>query len=207
MTSPNWLQTLGKIAPTLAATLGGPFGALAAPFISTALGLVIHSDDPNAPKADPAAELQKRIEEGSLTGDQILALRKANADFEQHIADNKLKLDQLRLEDVASARAREIAVKDQTPRQLALVMVFGFFTLTAAVIGVLIGYPDKAKDVPPAAWGLIGTLIGYLLNESSKALNYYFGTTEGNESSVSVDALSSLGAATKPLALPAPQQR
>jgi hypothetical protein len=184
MSTPAWLQTLAKIAPSIASVAGGPFAGMAVSFVESALGVTAGAD---GKKPDAMAQLQQRIDQGTLTGDQVIALKKAEMDFKQHIADNGLKLEQLAAEDRASARGREIAVRDRTPAVLAYVMVIGFFALTAATIGFLFGWPEQAGKMPAPAWGLVGTLIGYLLNESKSALSYYFGTTEGNETSVPTD--------------------
>jgi hypothetical protein len=198
MTSPQWMQTLAKIAPSIAAAASGPFAGIVGPVVAGALGMVVHSDDPNAPKSlDALQVLQQKITEGSLSADQIVAMKKADQDFQRDMAQKGFDLQKLAVDDVEDARKREIAIKDSTPRNLAYILVLGFLGTCSVVIASMIFFPEQVAKVPGTAWGLIGTIIGYLLNESGRPLNYYYGTTQGNESSTSNDVLKQLGAGVK----------
>lgn len=197
MTSPQWLQTIAKIAPTIAAAASGPFGGIVGPLVSKALGLVVHTDDPSQPALNPIDALQQAVTNGTLTPEQIIALRQADMDFQKYLSDNKLKIEQLVVEDVQSARGREIAVRDTTPRNLAYAMIGGFFTVVAALLVGLTVFPERTALFTGATWALIGALINQLYNEARSATSYYFGTTAGNEDSTSNTVVSQLSKATK----------
>lgn len=157
------LQVLKTVAPTLATAVGGPFGALASMAISAALGT-----SPGDPKAAETALL-------SATPETLLALRKAEQDFTVRMKELGIEQDKLVYDDIANARAREIAVKDNTPRNLAyLVLAFAGFCIIATLLGW-----TKVDSA------LAGTLIGYIVAEARSALAYYFGSSQ---SSVRKDA-------------------
>ena len=189
MTSPKWIQTLEKLAPTVASAFGTPLAGMAVSAIESALGLTGGNGSSEG--------IEAAITAGTLTGDQITALKKADQDFAARMKQMDIDLAKMQFEDVASARSREVAVKDDTPRNLAYMMIGGFFTLSAGMCIAFIGWPEKVAAVPAAAFGMIGTVIGYLLNESKSAANYYFGTTQGNENSTSNDVVAGLTSTTK----------
>ena len=54
-----------------------------------------------------------------------VALKKAELDFDAQMKSLGISEEKLAYDDVASARAREVAVKDHTPMMLAIGMDFG----------------------------------------------------------------------------------
>lgn len=153
------LHVLKTVAPTLATAVGGPFAPIAAAAISAALGT-------------PAGD-QKAAEAAltSATPDQLLALRKGDQDFQVRMRELGIQDEQLVYQDIANARAREIAVRDTTPRNLAY-LVIGF---TGACIAATLAGWTKVDSA------LAGTLIGYLVAEARSALSYYFGSSQGSK--------------------------
>ncbi|MCR4284932.1 MAG: hypothetical protein NUV97_02710, partial [archaeon] len=71
----NWKETLGKLAPTAATLLGGPFAGLAVGAISKALGM----------EGSTVAQIQTAITNTQLTGDQIVALKQAEIALQKHL--------------------------------------------------------------------------------------------------------------------------
>lgn len=152
-------QVIGAVAPLLGTAIGGPFGALAGTFIGKALG--VKPGDTSA------------IEAAVASGDPevLVKLKQADNDFKTHMADVGLSESKLAYEDTANARAREIAVKDNTPRNLAyLILAFAGLCIAATLMGW-----TKVDSA------LAGTLIGYLVAESRSALAYYFGTSRSSK--------------------------
>lgn len=101
--------------------------------------------------------------------------------FEQKIAEisanTQQALEKIAADDRQSARQREIAVHDTTPKILAFSVVGGFLSMTIALIGTaLLGY-----KIDPVSMGLIGTLVGYLSAKSELVLAYYFGSSSGSD--------------------------
>lgn len=149
------LQVLRTVAPTLATATLGPFGPMAAAALSAALGT-----PPGDPKAAETALL-------SATPETLLALRTAEQNFTVRMKELGITEDKLVFDDIANARAREISVRDNTPRNLAyLILAFAGLCIAATLMGW-----TKVDSA------LAGTLIGYLVAESRSALSYYFGTS------------------------------
>lgn len=153
------LQVLKTVAPTLATAALGPFGPLAGGLISAALGTATGDD-----KAAETALL-------TATPDQLLALTKANQDFQVQMKQLGITEEKLTFDDISNARAREVAVKDSTPRNLAY-LIIGF---TGVCIAATLAGWTKVDSA------LAGTLIGYLVAECRSTLTYYFGSSRSSQ--------------------------
>lgn len=153
------LQVLKTVAPTLATAVLGPFGPLAGGLISAALGTATGDD-----KAAETALL-------TATPDQLLALTKANNDFQVQMKQLGITEEKLTFDDIANARGREVAVRDATPRNLAY-LIIGFTGLCIAA--TLAGWTKVDS-------ALAGTLIGYLVAECRSTLTYYFGSSQSSQ--------------------------
>lgn len=153
------LQVLRTVAPMLATATLGPFGPLAATAISAALGTPAGDG-----KAAEAALL-------NATPDQLLALKKADQDFQERMKELGIEEEKLVYDDIANARSREISVKDATPRNLAY-LIIGFTGLCIAA--TLAGWTKVDS-------ALAGTLIGYLVAECRSTLTYYFGSSQSSQ--------------------------
>lgn len=154
------LHILRTVAPTLADAALGPFGPLAAAAIHAALGT-----DPADPKAAETAIL-------AATPDQLLALKKADQDFEIQIEKLGIEKAKLSFDDTANARGREIAVKDNTPKILSYVTTFGFFGSLAAAI-----YFPIPKESSALVFSMIGSLGTVWITQQG----YYFGSSRGSD--------------------------
>jgi purine-cytosine permease-like protein len=150
-------QIIAAIAPTLGTALGGPLGGLAGIVLTKALG----------------ADSEKGVEEAIASGDPevLLKLKQAENDFAVQMKTLDIKREQLDYDDRANARAREIAVRDHTPRNLAYMLLGGTMLLIACM---LFGF-TKAETA------IAGSMIGYLIGECKAALQYYFGTSSSSE--------------------------
>lgn len=172
----NWGQftdkakaVLGSVAPEIGIALGGPFGGLAGSLLAKALGTK-GPDDP----ATAAAIL-------SGNPDTLLAIKKANDDFLVQMETLNISRDKLVMDDIANARAREMAVKDRTPAQLAWAIIGGFLVVSLAQLVAMVGWAKDVALIPPQGWLLIGNISGYLANEAKQAAAYYFGSTLGSQ--------------------------
>jgi len=167
--SNKWIEVLGKLAPTAATLLGGPFAGLAVGTVVSALGI---SDNDVAKHASPIEAVQEILTTQQLTGEQILALKKAEIDVKQHLADNNIKLADISAADRNSARQREMALKDDTPKILAYLLTFGFFgTLTFLMLGDI---PKDSKDV-------LLIMVGSLGAAWTGMIAYYYGSSIGSK--------------------------
>lgn len=159
-------KIIGTAAPWLATALGGPLAGQAVSAIAGAMGL----------KPDSKIEdIQKALQAGQLTGDQMVALKQAEQQFQLAMqqagfADTE-HLASIAEQDRDSARQREIAVKDWTPRVLAYLIVASFIGVVAATLGGL----SKVDSV------LAGTLIGYLSAKCDLVFSYFFGSSASSD--------------------------
>jgi hypothetical protein len=152
------LQVLRTVAPTIALAAAGPFGPLAATALSAVLG--------TAPGDSKAAE-------GALltaTPDQLLALKKAEEDFQVQLKTLDISEEKLAFDDTANARAREAAVKDWTPQILAYGVTAGFFS----ILGFLLW------NGKPLGGDVIMVMLGSLGAAFTGIVQYYYGSSAGS---------------------------
>lgn len=173
----NWKSILGTAAPLLGTALCGPFGAVAGKLLGAAIDPSGKTDG-----SDPDA-LQKALT--SVVGDPVAMERIAEAENQFKLSMAKLgyddaeKLAQLEVDmksadnaDRASARGREINVRDYTTRILAYTVTGGFFGLLAYML---------RHDVPAANKDMLNILLGALGTAWIQAMAYYFGSSSGSD--------------------------
>jgi len=154
------LKVLKTVAPTLALAVGGPFGPIAAAAIHAALG--------TTSQAEAEAALT------AATPDQLLALKKADNDFQVQMRGLGIQEENLALQDRESARAREIALRDWTPTILAYLITVGFF----GVLSYMIRYGAPAGAGSEAFL----VLLGALGTAWTGIIAYYYGSSAGSAS-------------------------
>jgi hypothetical protein len=170
---------------SIAASLGGPIGAIGASVLGKALnvGKPVASED--------IADLLT----GALGGtpEQRAAALQAENDFKTQMAELGFKdaetLETLANQDRASARAREIAVRDYTP-EIGFYLLVGVFWY---MVHYLFRYPipEINRAIAYSAMGSIATLL-------VTAATYFYGTTRGSEQKSSTLASIATTAAKKP---------
>lgn len=152
---------LSTVAPELGVALGGPLGGMAGVMIAKALG--------GKSIDDPA------VDAAIVGGDPevLLKLKQANTDFLVRMEELGIERDKLVFADIASARQREIEVKDHTPAILAYAVTVGFF----GTLGVLIfhGKPVVGGDSLLVMLGSLGTAWAGIMA-------YYFGSSKSSKS-------------------------
>lgn len=171
MAETNWLEQVKEIggniaqyAPALGAALAPVTGGMSA-IIGTGVGLlgkVFGLGD----KPDPDAL------KSAIATDPQAALKLALADREFRLQEYQAETDRLKVEidDVKSAREREVAVKDTTNRVLAYTIISAFVAMVGAT---LLGYAKVES-------ALAGTLVGYVSAKAEQVLSYYFGSSRGS---------------------------
>lgn len=158
----------GTVAPTLASAVGGPLAGMAVTAIAGALGC-----KPNSTALTAAMAV--------ATPDQLLALKQADQTFAAKMKELDIDEEKLSFDDTASARAMQVATKDPTAARLAWLIIGGFLIFSLGQVVSLIVWPEQTAKVPAAAWGTIGTILGYLAKEASQATAFYFGSTQGSQ--------------------------
>ena len=156
--SDGFKQIVATVAPLIGTAFGGPLGGLAGNFLASKLGT--------------APGDQKALEAAVLSGDPqvMLKIKEADDAFKAHLADLGVQEDQLAASDTANARAREIALKDNTPTILAHAVTVGFFGMLYLMYR---GKPAEGGDTLLVMLGSLGTAWGLIVS-------YYFGSSKGS---------------------------
>jgi hypothetical protein len=159
------------VAPTIASALGGPLAGLAVQALGNAL---------LGKPAASAAEVNTAL--ASATPDQLLALKREEDAFKQHMADLDVDLVRIAAADRDSARQRESRSGDSlTPRILAATITLGFFAVLGGVLTH--GTPANGGDA-------VMIILGSLTSGWVAVVSYYFGSSAG--SAAKTDHLAAL---------------
>jgi hypothetical protein len=153
-------KIIAMIAPTLGTALGGPLGGLAGAAIASAVG----GGDPKAAEAalvsqDPAT---------------LLALRKADNDFQVQLKELGIEEEKLGFADVASAR--ELGKVDLRPQMyIATGFIGGYFAIVFSLMAGWIQADDKTMD-------FVKMLMTVLVAGIPMILQFFFGSSSGSQS-------------------------
>lgn len=160
----DWKAVVSSVAPWIGTALGGPLGGMAVTAVANALGL----DD----KTESAIK-------GALSGatpDDLLKIKLADQNFAMQMQaagyQNTQALENIAASDRDSARKREMAVNDHTPRNLAYLVTAGFFGVL-----MLMMFSEQAQG----AREVLLVLIGSLGTAWTTIMAYYFGSTAGGK--------------------------
>lgn len=167
----SWKDLIGTVAPTVATAIGGPLGGLVVEIVGSALGM----DKPTV------KNIQAAFSAGTLSSDQIVALKNAEIALTTRMRELDIQEEQLVYADIDSARKREIEVKDWVPAFLAILVTSGFFGVLAYLL--VSGKPQQGGDVLLVMLGSLGTAWAAIMS-------YYFGSSTG--SAAKTKALSDL---------------
>lgn len=148
---------LGIVAPTVATALGGPLAGLAVKAVS---GALLGRDDGTPEEVAAAIE--------GATPEQMLALKKADADLKVQLKTLDVDLERIASQDRDSARKREISTGDWTPKLLACAIVgaWGF-----------IQYLLMTTVIDASMRELVARVLGTLDAALMSVLYYYFGSS------------------------------
>lgn len=160
---------LRKAFPVLnaIASFGGPPAVLAAQAVGAVLGAAPSDSTPDA--------IDAAIQNANLTPDQLVQLKKVEADLQTQMAQIGLQYDTqmaaLVTADVANARARQIALKDHFPEYLTAIItaMFGFFL-----------WFDSTHVVPAASQSIVYGFTGSLGTAWITAVAYFLGSSAGS---------------------------
>jgi hypothetical protein len=165
------LSLVRTVAPSLASAVGGPLAGMAVRTISDAL--LGKPDGTEAELAEAAAK---------ATPEQLLALKQAEQDFAVRMRELDIDLERISNADRDSARNREVATKDWTPRILAALITVGYFG--ALFYMLRNGLPPQGgSEAMLVMLGTLGTAWGGVVA-------YYFGSSAGSKEKT--DALNKM---------------
>ena len=162
----EWMDLLTKVAPKIASAIVNPVGAIRDAAMGALTGVLGLSSD--APNDVIASAMEK------MTSDQIVALRKAEMDFDLGIAQEGRHLAEISADDRKDARARSIALNDiSTPKLMAIMSFLAFFaSLIGTFVLAFIGDGVKISDT-------VSYLLGSITSSSAlfckSSLDYFMG--------------------------------
>ncbi|MEM7270149.1 MAG: hypothetical protein AAF401_12985 [Pseudomonadota bacterium] len=152
---------LATVAPTLATAVGGPLAGIA---VRTVAGAILGDD--SASEGDVAAALR------AAGPEDLVKLRKIDAEFKARIEEAGVKLEETAAKDRDSARRRQVAMNDWTPTVLGVLILLGFFGVLAAIMYV---------DLPDGSGPIVNILLGALAAMCTQVGNYFFGSSAGSK--------------------------
>jgi hypothetical protein len=107
------------------------------------------------------------------TPEQLLALKQAEQDFAVKMRELDIDLERIANEDRSSARNREVATRDWTPRVLAGLVTGGYFGVLFYMLKN--GLPQHGgSEAMLVMLGTLGTAWGGIMA-------YYFGSSAGSK--------------------------
>jgi len=170
----DWKKVVQTVSPVLASALGGPLAGAAV----SALGVAILGK-PDATQDEVAAA----IASGSLSGEQLVAMKQADLAFQTRMAELQIdlvKLDQESdaavLADVQSARARQIATTDYMPQ-----IIFGLLLVVYVSEVIMFFYGKMPDDEYTKA--LMTRAFGTVETGLTGAIAYFIGSSRGSKKS------------------------
>lgn len=144
------------VAPGIATALGGPLAGMAVKAIGDALGMDAATEDTVAAAIKGASP------------DDLLKIKAAEQDFQVKMRALDIDLAKIGAEDRDSARKREAATGDWTPRILACIVV-----VTWGLVQWFILHHVINDDMRELVMRVLGTLDAALM----LVLAYYFGAS------------------------------
>lgn|GEM_PF-1688733 len=158
----DFLKVLGSVAPAVATAMGGPMAGVATKFVAGALL--------GKPDAD-TEELQAAIL--SASPQDLVKLKKINADFELEMKRLDVDLQAIAVDDRKSAR--ELAKADMKPQiWLSSVFICGYFALLWTLF-------SGTVTVSPSIRDMANILLGVLTSGIPMILRFWFGGSPQDE--------------------------
>lgn len=164
----DWKKVLGTLAPTVASALGGPLAGVAV----TALGELLGINEPTQDK------IRVAIENGTLTGEQVTAIRTLELKLKAEEAERGFRYADLEVKDRDSARARDTEIVKAGKRNYRA--DFMFFLAVAVICGLvwLIWTDPNINDYMK---GIVTLVLGRFLGYLDNIYSFEFGTTRGSQ--------------------------
>ena len=151
---------LGQVAPTLAGLVGGPLASTAVKALS---GLLLGNEEGTLQDVTAAIK--------DADPEMLLKLKTLDAEFQTKMGQLGIDVEALANADRASARGREIATGDWTPRLVAAGTFLGFFGICGALAFV---------DIPTTNATALNMMLGALATGVASIWSYYFGSSSGS---------------------------
>lgn len=166
----NVIGFLKKAAPFVAKALelGGPIGVMA----GAAVNAVAGGTAKISTAEDLAAAFAKTPDQQKFITDLKTSEQQFALQMKQLEINSVDDLEKILADDRASARGREIAVKDKTPAIMAFALTVGFFGTLFFVF---------AHGVKPEVRDMANIMVGTLGGGWMAVIQYYFGSSRGSD--------------------------
>ena len=155
----DWKGLVRTVAPGIASVFGTPLAGVGVKYLVDAL---LPADA--ARPADAEQFLQQTL--ATANPEMLLKIKQAEQSFAVEMRKLDIDLEKISSEDRDSARRREVATGDWTPRILATVIVGGFF---------MAQYMVFEEAIPAGSEMLIARVLGTLDAALMLVLYYYYG--------------------------------
>lgn len=167
----DWKDVINSVAPGLATAIGGPLAGAAVKVIADkVLGTPGASQE----------EVIQALSSGSLTGEQIVALKAAEQQFQLELERIDAARESAGMLDAQSARQQTVALAQASSSiawaapVISTVIVSGFFACVAMLFIV-----DRTWDERTA--NLLNVLFGALIPGFAQVCNYWLGSSAGSK--------------------------
>ena len=192
----DFKEIIKTIAPIAGTLIGGPLAGVAIKALGDAIGM----------EAPTQERIVEAIKGGSLTPDQMVAIRQADAALKVKLRE--LDLDEKKIEQQSekmyvddTQNARKVHAGDRGVFWLGVAVLVTMALDTGStfwLVYAILTEGLKIKDVGivAAVFGILGTLNGYIAANAQQVLSYYFGSSRGSmdKSRDMADAIRKLGA-------------
>tara|TARA_R100000458_G_C8235521_1_gene215986 strand:- start:623 stop:1150 length:528 start_codon:yes stop_codon:yes gene_type:complete len=156
---------------------------LASSFVPDLVSTITGTDKKQAEKiAQKVVQVAKDVtglEEIETTEQLKHAQQILKSDFQlqtelrMQLSEERIETARIAADDRASARQREIAIKDKIPAVLAILTLFSFF----GYIGAVTFLPEHMM----VSEGFLNLAVGWLGGTASTVVAYYFGSSAGQD--------------------------
>ena len=159
----DWLATLKSVAPTVAAALFGPLGAVAVASVGELLGLSGATKD----------KISEIIQAGQMTPEQIGKLKELELEYQNNEKERGFKYAELSFKDRDSARTANVSGGTQKPLFWLSLLLLSI-TLGTECMVLFKGYPEGTDPL------VVGRVLGLMDAVAMLVLSYWYGTTNGS---------------------------
>jgi hypothetical protein len=161
----SWKDTLAKVAPLIATSLGGPMAGMAAKLALDKLGIE------SAPE-----EAEAKLEQAVTSGDPqiMLKLKLADQDFKKSMRELGIKEDEIHAK--SQANAREFAKAKGIIPQIFLSIVY-----TTGYCGVMYAFVTGDVQIAAGVKAEFNMVLGVLTAAQVQILNFWFGSSSGSK--------------------------
>lgn len=164
----GWKEIIGTLAPTVASALGGPLAGAAVVAIGELLGITEPTQD----------KIKVAIENGSLTGEQVSAIRLLELKLKGEEEERGFRYTELEFKDRDSARERDTELNKSGQHNYR---ADAMFMLAVAVIVGLVYSIWTEPGINEFMKGVVTLVLGRFLGYLDNIYSFEFGTTRGSQ--------------------------